>query len=72
MNFGEKLNYIRHLNKKTAKEVAEFIGVSLSSYRNYEGNNREPNFEKLIKIADYLECSVDYLLGRTDKVEINK
>ena len=24
------------------------------------------------KIADYLDCSVDYLLGRTDKPEINK
>ena len=26
----------------------------------------------LAKIADYLDCSVDYLLGRTDKPEINK
>ena len=26
----------------------------------------------LAKIADYLECSVDYLLGRTDKPEVNK
>lgn len=24
------------------------------------------------KIADYLDCSVDYLLGRTDKPEVNK
>lgn len=26
----------------------------------------------LAKIADYLDCSVDYLLGRTDNPEINK
>lgn len=26
----------------------------------------------LAKIADYLDCSVDYLLGRTDKPEVNK
>ena len=31
-----------------------------------------PRAEALIKIADYLGCSVDYLLGRTDNPEINK
>ena len=29
-------------------------------------------FDSLAKIADYLDCSVDYLLGRTDNPEINK
>ncbi len=29
-------------------------------------------FDSLAKIADYLDCSVDYLLGRTDVVEVNK
>ena len=28
--------------------------------------------DSLAKIADYLDCSVDYLLGRTDNPEINK
>lgn len=28
--------------------------------------------DSLARIADYLDCSVDYLLGRTDKPEINK
>lgn len=31
-----------------------------------------PKSENLAKIADYLDCSVDYLLGRTDVVEVNK
>jgi len=31
-----------------------------------------PSAEVLEKIADYLDCSVDYLLGRTDKPEVNK
>lgn len=31
-----------------------------------------PSAEILEKIADYLDCSVDYLLGRTEKPEINK
>lgn len=28
--------------------------------------------DSLARIADYLDCSVDYLLGRTDKPEVNK
>lgn len=31
-----------------------------------------PKSENLAKIADYLDCSVDYLLGRTDKPEVNR
>lgn len=31
-----------------------------------------PSAEILEKIADYLDCSVDYLLGRTDKPEVNR
>ena len=29
-------------------------------------------FDSLARIADYLDCSVDYLLGRTDKPEVNR
>jgi len=31
-----------------------------------------PNGENLLKLADYLDCSVDYLLGRTSNPEVNK
>jgi len=31
-----------------------------------------PTVSKIHAIADYLDCSVDYLLGRTDKPEINR
>lgn len=31
-----------------------------------------PRLEAVAQIADYLNCSVDYLLGRTDNPEINK
>lgn len=35
-------------------------------------NGRNMSCIKLAKIADYLECSVDYLLGRTKELDINK
>jgi len=31
-----------------------------------------PRLEAVAKIADYLDCSIDYLVGRTDNPEINK
>lgn len=31
-----------------------------------------PRLEAVAQIADYLDCSVDYLLGRTDKPEVNR
>lgn len=31
-----------------------------------------PKSENLARIADYLDCSVDYLLGRTDNPDVNK
>lgn len=31
-----------------------------------------PSCDKISRIADYLDCSVDYLLGRTDKPEVNR
>jgi len=37
-----------------------------------EKRNRTPSAEVLEKIADYLDCSVDYLLDRTDKPEVNR
>ena len=35
-------------------------------------HGRSMAFDSLARIADYLDCSVDYLLGRTDNPEINK
>ena len=36
------------------------------SYQHYEGGTRRPNFETLVALADLLEVSTDYLLGRVD------
>lgn len=52
--------------------VAKKIGISSGVITKWKTENTLPNGETLIKIADYLDCSVDYLLGRTDNPEINK
>ena len=48
----------------TSSKVAQAIGVSKSTLSNYLRNRRQPDPATLIKIADYFDVSVDYLLGR--------
>lgn len=51
--------------------LAKEIGISSGILTKWK-NGTIPSGEMLIKIADYLDCSVDYLLGRTDNPQINK
>ena len=48
---------------KTQQEVADYLGISRQAYSNYEAGKREPDFETLLKLGEYFDCSVDYLLG---------
>lgn len=58
-----RIKEIRKSKKITAKELAEHIKVAESTMSLYENGKREPDFETLLKIAKYLDVSVDYLLG---------
>lgn len=64
--FSERLKCIRQSSKLTQKNIAEYLQISERAYQNYEYGNREPNFETAIKLADYFNVSLDYLLGRSD------
>lgn len=46
-------------------------GAGARTYHNILAGSH-PSTDKASKIADYLDCSVDYLLGRTDNPEINR
>lgn len=63
--FGEILNKTRKSKGITAQQMADYLNINLRSYRAYESNDRQPSFETLLKIADKLDVSTDYLLGRT-------
>lgn len=69
-DFGSRLKHIRKTKRITQKDLAENIQVAQSTIANYENNIRFPGSEKLRDISDYLEVSVDYLLGLTEIVGI--
>ena len=64
--FQERLIEQRRLNKVTQRQLAEYLQIAQPSYIRYENGSAEPSLETLIKIADYFDVSVDYLLGRTE------
>lgn len=67
-----RIKEIRKSKKITAKELADYIKVAESTMSLYENGKREPDFETLLKIANYLDVSVDYLLGNTAEQPLKK
>lgn len=50
----------------TQQNVADFLECNREVYRRYEKGTREIPVWALIRLAEYYDCSVDYLLGVTD------
>lgn len=67
--FADRLKLARKRKRLKQSEVAEHLQIAAHSYQNYEGGQRRPDFETLVAIADFLDVTTDYLLGRTDKMD---
>ena len=50
------------------REIAEILNVSQTTYSRYESGELDIPSAALIKLADFYGVSVDYILGRTDKL----
>ena len=57
------LESLRVENKLNMKQVATALGMPYTTYVSYEKGDREPGSDVLIKIADFYNTTVDYLLG---------
>ena len=64
--FNKRLREMRMKRNFTQQRLADTIGVALRSYQCYETGTRTPNYDLLILIADTLDVSLDYLMGRDD------
>lgn len=61
--FSERLKEERKAKKLSQDEMAIQIDISRPSYTLYENGKNTPTFENLIKIANILKISLDYLCG---------
>ena len=72
VEFGKRLRYMRENRGLTQGQLAKSIGVAENSLSAYERGVREPDFEKIYKMANTLCCSVSYLVdGETDGQDLN-
>ncbi len=62
----ERMRDMREDNDLTQKKIAEYLMCGQLLYSKYERGEREIPLSLLIKLADYYDVSLDYLVGRTD------
>ncbi|WP_432408424.1 helix-turn-helix domain-containing protein [Wukongibacter sp. M2B1] len=65
-----RLKYLRSEKKITQRQLAKFLNLSSSTIAMYETGKRKPDCETLKGIADFFDVSTDYLLGRTDILNV--
>lgn len=65
MNFGNILKKLREERGLTQSDLADKLNIARPTLTKYERNEREPKFGTLLKVAEFFNVSVDFLLGRT-------
>ena len=69
----KKLRLLREANNLTQKQMANILNVTQKSVSTYENGLTEPDISTMIKIADFFDVSLDYLLDRkTTKTETTR
>ena len=67
-----RLQELRKKRKISQIRLAIDLDMNQNSISRYETGEREADYATLIRIADYFNVSIDYLLGRTNNPEINR
>ena len=62
-----RIRDLREDRDKTQKQIAELLNMQLTVYQRYERGERELPLWAAIKLADYYNITLDYLVGRNDK-----
>lgn len=67
MEFSERLKNLRKQAHLTQVDVAEKLGISQPAYASWERGAKRPTQDNLVKIAQVLNVSIDYLVGNSDE-----
>ena len=65
----ERIQDLRIDSDLSQKKIGEILHISQRSYSHYETGSRNIPIEMLIRLADYYDTTIDYLVGRTDNKE---
>ena len=69
---GDKIKELRNRKGLYQQELADIMNVSKSTIAMWETNKREPSSEMLVALANFFECSTDYLMGRDVKLNLEE
>jgi len=67
LELKDKIKFLREEKGLTQKQLAKIFGFAESTIGCYETGKRHPDYNLLKRLADFFNCSTDYLLCRTDK-----
>lgn len=67
MEFSERLKSLRKQAGFTQVDVASKLGISQQAYASWERGAKKPTQDNLVKIAQILNVSVDYLVGNSEE-----
>lgn len=68
----QRIQDLREDADLTQKMISEELKISQRAYSHYETGTRSVPIEMLIRLANYYETSIDYIVGRTDKKSFRK
>lgn len=71
MQFALNIKKLREERNLSQKDIADHLGVTRQAVNSYECGRREPDYQTLIKLADFFRVTVDFLLGRSSCKGIN-
>jgi len=66
-----RIKDLREDSDISQKQLADVLGISQRAYSHYENGTRKIPLDILLALADYYNCSTDYLLGRTKEKKFN-
>lgn len=64
IDLGQKLKELRLSESLTQQQLADKLQISRVNYTRYETNAVRPDYELLIKLADFYDVSLDEIFGR--------
>lgn len=63
---SERLRDCRKKGGYTQREVSIYSDITEHAYQNYETGRQEPKLSIIMRIAEFYQVSIDYLVGLTD------
>jgi transcriptional regulator with XRE-family HTH domain len=66
MQLGQRIRKLRLDHHLTQSQLGQMLNLAESTISLYEANKRAPDYDILLRIANFFEVSLDYLMGLTD------